>query len=50
VVVNAARLVAPDQYELTISIPEWLAEGDQPISAMYNGLVTQSGAVITIRN
>jgi uncharacterized protein (TIGR03437 family) len=48
--VQFAGLVFPGQYQFNVAIPSNLADGDQPITATYNGQATQSGALITIQH
>jgi uncharacterized protein (TIGR03437 family) len=45
-----AGLVAPGEFQFNVVIPASLGDGDQPISAIYNGAVTQTGALITIQH
>jgi len=48
--VQFAGLVAPGQYQFNVAIPPNLADGDQPITATYNGQTTQTGTLITIHH
>ena len=43
-----AGLVAPGEFQFNVVIPASLANGDQPITAAYNGLSTQTGTLITV--
>ncbi len=45
-----AGLVAPGEFQFNVVVPSPLANGDQPITATYNGLTTQPGTRITIQN
>jgi uncharacterized protein (TIGR03437 family) len=48
--VQFAGLVAPGQYQFNVAIPSNLADGDQPVTAAYNGQATQTGTLITIHH
>jgi uncharacterized protein (TIGR03437 family) len=48
--VQFAGLVAPGEFQFNVVIPASLANGDQSITAAYDGVSTQSGALITIHN
>ena len=43
-----AGLVAPGEFQFNVVVPASLANGDQTITATYNGLTTQAGALITV--
>jgi uncharacterized protein (TIGR03437 family) len=43
-----AGLVAPGQFQFNMVVPSSLADGDQPVIATYNGLTTQTGALISV--
>jgi uncharacterized protein (TIGR03437 family) len=43
-----AGLVAPGEFQFNVVVPSSLANGDQPVTAMYNGLKTQPGTLITV--
>jgi uncharacterized protein (TIGR03437 family) len=45
-----AGLVAPGEYHFNVVVPATLANGDQPISAAYNGATAQAGTVLTVHN
>jgi uncharacterized protein (TIGR03437 family) len=45
-----AGLAAAGQFQFNIVVPSSLADGDQPITATYNGTTTQSGTSITIQH
>ncbi|HTB11544.1 MAG TPA: IPT/TIG domain-containing protein [Bryobacteraceae bacterium] len=47
--VTFAGLVAPGEFQFNVVVPPSLANGDQPTMAMYNGLTTQAGALITVQ-
>jgi uncharacterized protein (TIGR03437 family) len=49
-VVQYAGLVAPGEYQFNVVVPTNLSDGDQPVTATYNGLSTQAGALIAIKN
>jgi uncharacterized protein (TIGR03437 family) len=43
-----AGLVAPGQFQFNMVVPSSLADGDQPMTATYNGLTTQAGTLINV--
>jgi uncharacterized protein (TIGR03437 family) len=47
--VTFAGLVAPGEFQFNVVVPRSLANGDQPTMAMYNGLTTQAGTLITVQ-
>ena len=47
--VTFAGLVAPGEFQFNVVVPPSLANGDQPTIAMYNGLTTQTGTLITVQ-
>jgi uncharacterized protein (TIGR03437 family) len=44
-----AGLVSPGEFQFNVVVPPSLADGDQPVTATYNGLSTQSGALIAVQ-
>jgi uncharacterized protein (TIGR03437 family) len=48
--VQFAGLVAVGEYQFNVVVPASLANGDQSITATYNGQTTQAGTLITIHN
>src|SRR5579871_534515 len=48
--VQFAGLVAPGEFQFNVAIPPSTADGDQPITAVYGGIATQSGTLITVHN
>ena len=40
--------VTPGEFQFNVVVPGSLADGDQPITATYNGLTTQTGTLITV--
>ena len=48
--VEFAGLVGPGEYQFNVVVPSSLADGDQPVTATYNGLSTQTGTLITIQH
>jgi uncharacterized protein (TIGR03437 family) len=48
-IVVFAGLVAPGEFQFNVIVPPSLADGDQPVTATYNGLSTQSGTLITVQ-
>jgi uncharacterized protein (TIGR03437 family) len=47
--VSFAGLVAPGEFQFNVVLPSSLANGDQHVTAMYNGLKTQPGTLITLQ-
>jgi uncharacterized protein (TIGR03437 family) len=45
-----AGLVAAGEFQFNVVVPSSLADGDQPITATYNGLSTQPGAMISVHH
>jgi hypothetical protein len=43
-----AGLVAPGEFQFNVVVPSSLANGDQPVTATYNGLTTQAGTLLTV--
>jgi uncharacterized protein (TIGR03437 family) len=43
-----AGLVAPGEFQFNVVVPPSLGDGDQPVTAKYNGLTTQAGTLITV--
>jgi len=41
---------APGEFQFNVVVPASLSNGDQPITATYNGSATQPGTLITIHN
>jgi uncharacterized protein (TIGR03437 family) len=41
--------VTPGEFQFNVVVPSSLANGDQAISATYNGLTTQTGTLITVQ-
>ena len=48
--VQFAGLVFPGEFQFNVVIPPTLGNGDQPITATYGGVSTQSGMLITVHN
>ena len=46
--VQFAGLVAPGEFQFNVAIPSSLTNGDQSVTATYNGVSTQPGTLITI--
>jgi uncharacterized protein (TIGR03437 family) len=40
----------PGEFQFNVVVPSALAAGDQPITAAYDGLATQTGTLITVQN
>jgi uncharacterized protein (TIGR03437 family) len=47
--VQFAGLVSPGLYQFNVVVPSPVANGDNPITAQYNGLTTQSGVLLTVQ-
>jgi uncharacterized protein (TIGR03437 family) len=47
--VTFAGLVYPGEFQFNVVVPSSLGNGDQPTMAMYNGLTTQAGTLITVQ-
>ena len=43
-----AGLVAPGEFQFNVVVPSSLGNGDQAVTATYNGLNTQAGTLITV--
>ncbi len=48
--VQFAGLVSPGLFQFNVVVPSSLTDGDQPITATYNGFTTQAGTVIAIQH
>jgi uncharacterized protein (TIGR03437 family) len=48
--VQFAGLVAPGEFQFNVVVPANISDGDQPITATYNGTTTQSGTLLTIQH
>jgi len=48
--VEFAGLVAPGEFQFNVIIPAGAPDGDQPITATYAGLTTQTGTLLTIQH
>lgn len=46
--VTYAGLVFPGLFQINLTVPNSLADGDQPIKATYGGATTQSGALLSV--
>jgi uncharacterized protein (TIGR03437 family) len=47
--VTFAGLIGPGEFQFNVVVPASVANGDQPTVAMYNGLTTQAGTLITVQ-
>src|SRR5579872_1321333 len=47
--VTFAGLVSPGEFQFNVVVPQSLTNGDQPITATYNGVSTQSGTMISVQ-
>jgi uncharacterized protein (TIGR03437 family) len=49
--VNFAGLnITPGEFQFNVVVPLSIPDGDQPITATYNGLSTQAGTLIAIQH
>jgi uncharacterized protein (TIGR03437 family) len=48
-IVSFAGLISPGLFQFNVMVPSFLGNGDQPISATYNGSSTQAGTLITVQ-
>jgi uncharacterized protein (TIGR03437 family) len=48
--VKFAGLVFPGEFQINVVVPANAPDGDQPISATYNGYSTQAGALLTVQH
>ena len=48
--VQFAGLVAPGEFQFNVVVPSPLVDGDQPITATYDGFTAQPGTLLTIQN
>jgi uncharacterized protein (TIGR03437 family) len=48
--VTFAGLVSPAEFQFNAVVPASIADGDQPITASYGGLSTQTGSLITVQH
>jgi uncharacterized protein (TIGR03437 family) len=48
-IVQYAALIVPGEYQFNVFVPPSELDGEQPITATYNGLTTQAGALIAIQ-
>jgi uncharacterized protein (TIGR03437 family) len=44
-----AGLVEPGEFQFNVVVPQNTPDGDQPITATYNGVTTQPGVLITVQ-
>jgi uncharacterized protein (TIGR03437 family) len=49
VVVTFAGLVSPGEYQFNIVVPPSIGDGDQPVTAGYNGVNTPSGTLLSVQ-
>ena len=47
--VQFAGLVSPGLYQFNVVVPSSAPDGDNPITAQYNGFTTQSGVLLTVQ-
>ena len=44
------EVVFPGEFQINVTVPAALADGDQPIVAIYNGSQTQAGTLLTVQH
>jgi uncharacterized protein (TIGR03437 family) len=42
--------IAPGEFQFNVDVPSNVPDGDQPITATYNGVATQAGALLTVQH
>jgi uncharacterized protein (TIGR03437 family) len=42
--------ITPGEFQLNVIVPPALADGDQPVTATYNGVTTHAGTLITVQH
>ena len=42
--------ITPGEFQFNVDVPSNVPNGDQPITATYNGVTTQSGALLTVQH
>jgi uncharacterized protein (TIGR03437 family) len=48
--VQFAGLISPGLFQFNVVVPSNTPDGDQPIAAVYGGLTTQSGTLLTVHH
>jgi uncharacterized protein (TIGR03437 family) len=48
--VQFAGLVSPGEFQFNVVVPPNASDGDQPVTAAYNGITTQSGTLLTVQH
>ena len=48
--VQFAGIVSPGLYQFNVVVPSSVPAGDNPITAQYNGLTTQTGVMLTVQH
>jgi uncharacterized protein (TIGR03437 family) len=48
--VQFAGLVSPGEFQFNVVVPPNTPDGDQPVTATYNGITTQSGTLLTVQH
>jgi uncharacterized protein (TIGR03437 family) len=49
-IVTYAGLSFPGEFQINVTVPSTIADGDQPIKATYSGQTTQPGTLLTIQH
>jgi uncharacterized protein (TIGR03437 family) len=49
-IVQYAGLVEPGEFQFNVVVPSTAPDGDNLLTATYNGLTTQAGTLITIQH
>ena len=50
VTVQFAGLVSPGLFQFNVAVPASAPDGDQTVTAAYNGATTQSGTLLTVQH
>jgi uncharacterized protein (TIGR03437 family) len=48
--VTFAGLIGPGEFQFNVVVPAGLPDGDQVVTATYNGVSTQPGVLLTVKN
>ena len=50
IVTFAGLNITPGEFQFNVVVPPSLADGDQPVTAAYNGITTHLGTLITVQH
>jgi uncharacterized protein (TIGR03437 family) len=45
-----AGLVVPGEFQFNVVVPDGVPDGDNTVTAVYSGLSTQSGVLLTVQH